>query len=466
MGNTPALLLLALTLHAGSLACATQPPDPVPGSVVLIGVDGLEWRIVLRLAREGRLPTITSLMQDGVYGRLETLTPTLSPAIWTSVATGKRPEKHGILHFAKPALQGEPRQLYSNGDRRTKALWNIFSEQGLSVSSVGWWMTFPVEPINGVMVAQTNTQGQLSADGPPVPLKGTILQGLEGQVFPVDFQNRVLEIAATAQAELPGFSLEVYGDVARDLPPGIRALWEQSQWSLRADLTYARVVREMLASAEQQPDLLMLYFGVTDVVAHRFWRHANPDSFTQTPAPEELRDLAGVIDDAYAWIDSAIGDVLDSYGSNTTVILVSDHGMRADNRDGDFAANPELTSGGHSGGLPGVLIVSGGHARRDETFDPQARGRRAVRYARLPTLGSVIDIAPTILALQGLPIGRDMDGAVLEDVLAPQFLQNHPLQFLATHDTEDWLRDRPTQLLSTAAEQERLEQLRALGYIR
>ena len=56
--STRALLLLLVMLHAGSLACARQPPHPLPAPVVLIGVDGLEWRVVLQLAREGRLPTI------------------------------------------------------------------------------------------------------------------------------------------------------------------------------------------------------------------------------------------------------------------------------------------------------------------------------------------------------------------------------------------------------------------------
>ena len=405
-------------------------------------------------------------MQDGIYGRLATLTPTYSPVIWTSVATGKRPAKHGILHFTKPSVPGGQAQLYTNSDRKTKALWNIFSEQGRTVSSVGWWMTFPAEPINGTMVAQTNTQGQLSPGGPQAPLKGTIFQGLEGQVFPVEFQNRVLEIAAAVQAELPEFTREVYGNIAHQLPAASRGLWEQSQWSFRADLTYLRVAREMLASAEHPPDLLMVYFGAPDVVGHRFWRHANPDGFTQRPTGEELDDFAGIIADAYAWVDGAIGAILETYGSDATVILVSDHGMRAANRDGDFTANPRLRSGDHRDGRPGVLIVSGGHARRAVPFNPSARGPWATWYSRLPTLGDVIDIAPTILALKGLPIGHDMDGAVLDGVLEPEFLQDHPLRSLATHDTEEWLRERPQQLLSTTAEQQRLEQLRALGYIR
>ena len=44
-------------------------------------------------------------MQDGTFGKLENLTPTVSPIIWTTVATGKEPTKHGIEGFVKPVLR-------------------------------------------------------------------------------------------------------------------------------------------------------------------------------------------------------------------------------------------------------------------------------------------------------------------------------------------------------------------------
>ena len=51
---------------------------------------------------------------------------------------------------------GEAREsaLVTNSHRRTKAFWNVASDYGLRVGVVGWWLTWPVEPINGVMVSQ------------------------------------------------------------------------------------------------------------------------------------------------------------------------------------------------------------------------------------------------------------------------------------------------------------------------
>ena len=116
--------------------------------------------------------------------------PTLSPVIWTTVATGKLPKKHGIRGFVKPKAKGRPAQLYSNGDRRTKALWNILSDYERTVHSIGWWMTFPAEPINGTMVGQTNAQGQITPGGAGIPWKGGVIKGLDGQVSPVELQDQ------------------------------------------------------------------------------------------------------------------------------------------------------------------------------------------------------------------------------------------------------------------------------------
>ena len=54
--------------------------------------------------------------------------------------------------FARGVARGDPR-LYTNRDRRAKALWNIFSDYGRLSHTIGWWMTYPVEPINGIMDA-------------------------------------------------------------------------------------------------------------------------------------------------------------------------------------------------------------------------------------------------------------------------------------------------------------------------
>jgi hypothetical protein len=450
-----ALVALSILALPG---CGWERPAPPPRPIVVIGVDGLEWRVVLDLVREGRMPVVARLMEEGTFGYLETLRPTMSPVIWTSVATGKRPNKHGITHFTKGGANPE---LFSSLDRKTKALWNIFTDADLTVDTVGWWMTFPAEPIHGVMVAQTNTEGQIRPRGPSRPWKGTIVQGLDGQVTPTSLQNGVIDTAREVDESLPALTREVFGELPAPLSPASRWAWEQSQWSFRADMTYLRVTRQVLIG-EGRPALLLVYFGSPDVAGHRFWRYAYPEDFDVPPSDEDVAALGHVIADTYAWIDSAIGEILASYDDDPTVFVLSDHGMRAAHRRRRDWDRRGGFSGAHKRGRPGILIVSGGDARRT-TIAPGEDGR--LDPEDLPTLGSVLDITPTVLALDRIPVGEDMDGVVLEGVLREGLFDEEPPATVASHDTPEWLENRPQQMLSADAEEERLEQLRALGYI-
>src|SRR5262245_33833959 len=71
------------------VAAATSP------RLLVIGVDGFDPDLVESMIRRGQLSRLASLMRNGSYGRLATLTPTYSPPIWTTIATGRMPDAHG-----------------------------------------------------------------------------------------------------------------------------------------------------------------------------------------------------------------------------------------------------------------------------------------------------------------------------------------------------------------------------------
>lgn len=68
--------------------------------IMLIGVDAASWKIIQPLIAKGELPTFASLIQEGVSAPLKSLRGYKSPALWASIATGKTPEKNGILYFS------------------------------------------------------------------------------------------------------------------------------------------------------------------------------------------------------------------------------------------------------------------------------------------------------------------------------------------------------------------------------
>jgi arylsulfatase A-like enzyme len=96
--------------------------------------------------------------------------------------------------------------------------------------------------------------------------------------------------------------------------------------------------------------------------------------------------------------------------------------------------------------LHGVLVMAGGPIRRGARLDG----------------ATILDVAPTVLHLLGLPIPEELEGTVLTETLEPEWLAAHPVvkRTLATPTTTAGGGTTPDAL------EERLrEELRALGYL-
>ena len=435
--------------------------SPAKNPVAVIGVDGLEWDVALPLIRQGRMPTLEELMRRGSFGMLSTRAPAKSPVIWTTVVTGKNSSKHGILDFTRLEANGE-RVLYSSTDRRTKAVWNVLTDAGESSAVVGWWNTFPVERISGVMVAQVNTLEQLTYRKWIKP--GSVAQGA-GQVYPAAREDEFLEIVEEVGRELPQLVDSLYAEAAADLSQPDALKWETCRWSIRSDESVRRIALG-LARARPFPDLFLVYFGATDIFGHHFWRYHEPEAFRHPPLEARIEKFGSVLARTYEHADAVLGELIAAMPADATVFVISDHGMQAKHLDARFNLNsdgrPENESGGHGSGPPGVIIAAGPPVRTSNV----SHAIRELTRADLPLIGDVADITPTLLALRGLPIGRDMDGSVLEVLLKPQALDASGPEFVATHDTPEWLAARGKRAeIERPGHRERLEQLRSLGYL-
>ena len=144
------------------------------------------------------MPNLRYVIERGVMGNLATIHPALSPMLWTSIATGKRPFKHGVLGFAEPDSRGGGIRPITNLSRKTKALWNILNQNGLRTNVVGWWPSHPAEPVNGVMVSNHFQQAAGPLDK-PWPMR-------PGTVHPADMAERLAELRVHPW-ELDGESL-------------------------------------------------------------------------------------------------------------------------------------------------------------------------------------------------------------------------------------------------------------------
>ena len=130
-------------------AGAPGPPGRRP-PLIVIGIDGGEWKVIHRLWAEGKLPHLKRISEQGVATTLHTAYNS-SPVIWTTIATGVAPEVHGITDFVVPTPRGDV--PVSSAVRKVPALWNMLSRAGRRVAVLGWWASWPAEKVDGVVLS-------------------------------------------------------------------------------------------------------------------------------------------------------------------------------------------------------------------------------------------------------------------------------------------------------------------------
>jgi predicted AlkP superfamily pyrophosphatase or phosphodiesterase len=436
-----------LALLAGVLSCGTPPAGK--RRVFLIGIDGATWDRIDPLLAEDRLPNLAALIDEGTRAPLASLTPCRSPALWTTVATGKSFEKHGINDFTVVETKYRPmrgtgkkkseksktkgkkvtrtsRVMHMTSNlRKTKALWNIVGDQGGRSAFVGWWVTWPAEEVEGYMVSSHIPLSQTGT--PDKPTKGTLHENVGNQTWPADLFDKlrpgIVSAEDVVREDMLPFMDVLPGEMEMDLVKGF-------QWAWAADETYRNAAVHLLET-DPDLDLVAVYFNGVDVVGHRYWKYFEPAAYPPFP-PEEIPRYGQVIERYYEYTDGLLGEVLRYRRPGDTIIIVSDHGFHAH---------------GHKDGPDGILIAAGDRIR------PGSSPEKKTQLA---------DITPTVLALLGYPVGLDMDGRVLEELFTSAWKRDRPRDTVETHDTEEW---KEQEAIPSDADEELLRRLRALGYI-
>lgn len=264
--------------------------------VLVIGIDALDWDVALDLVNEGRMPNLARLLDQSAHGMMMSERPLISPALWTTMATGMERDVHGIDNFmAKVPFEYREVEMTSRY-RQVPPIWQMASWAGLSVGVVNWYAAKPAEALNrGVFVAQGISPEKVQDD----------------QVWPLDWLERVRD------APLPRFD-SYQKEIARVGDQRVQKAYDH-------DRKIFSVALEVLR--EQKPDLLMVYFESIDYLSHGFWKYSRPRSLGHSFAvPDRERErYSGVIEMHYEFTDRLIGGLL-SEAEGYYVIIVSDHG--------------------------------------------------------------------------------------------------------------------------------------------
>ena len=412
--------------------------------VLLIGWDAADWKIIHPLMEAGKMPVLQRLVERGVSGKISTLQPVLSPILWNSIATGKHADKHGILGFTEPAPDGAGVRPVRSTSRRAKAMWNILSQQGLRSGVVNWFASHPAEPIAGTVFTNRLTNLVFEPDGRLAPLPAETVYPPERLDDAEDL--RVLPGEITPR-QLGAFFTPGHAPDPRDprLPLLARTL---------AQTASAHNAATWLA-AQDDWDLLAVYYDAIDHTGHGFIEY-HPPAMAHVSA-EDAAVFGGVVDGMYRFHDMMLGTLLDLAGPETTCILLSDHGFYSDHlrpavlehfRDPAKKFGPEMNP--VSWHRPhGVFVAAGPPVKHDELLHG----------------ASLLDIAPTVLALLGQPVPDDMDGRVLTQIFSAKPEPARITSYEAPHPQDGVHRGVTAEESDPFAARQALQQLAELGYV-
>jgi len=339
---TAAVLCLIAMAGCGGEAA---PPDGRQSKVVIIALDGVSWNTAAPLMEQGRMPHLAALTRNGCWASLDTLKPTWTPIIFTTMATGKQPSAHGVDGFVDE--NGIP---LSSNMRQVKALWNMASEAGRRVVFFGWPVTWPAEEVNGVLVAENfnlheNDRIHPAQLDPELAQRLSVLQ----QNSPDPEVQQLLKVVRKAIKDLGGAELKG-GKKGQALPAAKeqqgrrRAKKQKRLKGLQLDqvLEYIRsrlrLEKEVSAPfflelvAREEPDLAAVYFAGTDMLQHICG--AREDA-AQGAGVHPHPNMLTAINEVYTFYDRIIGELKNSITllpgyEDCLFIVVSDHGFDLD----------------------------------------------------------------------------------------------------------------------------------------
>ena len=342
--------------------------------ILLIGWDAADWKVISPLMDAGKMPNVQRLVEDGAMGQIATLHPPLSPMLWTSIATGKRPFKHGIHGFAEPTADGLNIQPVTNLSRKCKAVWNILNQNQLRSIVIGWWPSHPAEPINGIMVSDHyhRAQGPLKQGWPLMP----------HAVYPPELHDQLAELRFHPDEVVPDM-IEPFIPLAKEIDQ------EKDQRLAGCIRTFCECVTIHSAATDlienQEWDFFAVYYDAIDHFCHGFMKYHPP---RQEFIPQRDFDLYhNVVSMAYQFHDQMLGTLLAKAGPNVTVILMSDHGFHPDH------LRPKM-----------IPLIPAGPAIEHRDFGILAMKGPGIKKDELLHGPSVLDITPTILTLYDLPV--------------------------------------------------------------
>ncbi len=279
--------------------------------VIVIGLDCATPQLVFdRYSSD--LPNITEMRETGTWGPLKSTVPPITVPAWAAMTTSKHAGDLGVYGFRsrRPGADYDAMDIAHAGLIKERRVWDYLGEAGKKVGMLGVPQTFPVKPVNGMLVSSFLTPGTDVDFTYPAELKREILEAAAPDDYIFDFANRT-------QAG-PDEVLE--------------AIYKMTN-------TRQKIFKQWVT--EKDWDFLMTVEMGVDRIHHYMWQYMDPehkDYQSGNPYEEKIREY-------YRHIDSWIGELRELAPEGTIFYVVSDHGAKR--MEGMFVINEWLIDNGY-----------------------------------------------------------------------------------------------------------------------
>jgi len=263
--------------------------------VAVIGLDCATPQLLFRdLAVE--TPNIHALMQRGMWGDLESITPPITVPAWACAMTGKTPGQLGIYGFRnRKDTTYEGMSIATADTIREPAVWDALGARGMRSLLIGVPPSFPPpKEFPGWRVGCFLTPPSAKSWAFPAELETEIVGEL-GQgndyIFDIpDFRRAGYDVALDQVFKMTERRFQVGRRLATDKP-----------W-----------------------DFFMLCEIAPDRLHHVFWQHWDP----RHPLYEPGNKYESAFQDYYRFLDVEVGKLLEVLPDDAIVMIMSDHGAR------------------------------------------------------------------------------------------------------------------------------------------
>lgn len=269
--------------------------------LLIFGIDSATLTLAAPWIEQGELPTLGRLARAGAVGRLWSVPNMITPPAWTSFATGCNPGKHGIFYFTERVSGSYEERFIKGAARAMPPFWMLLSEAGVRTTVLNVPMTYPADPVAGLMVS--------GMDAP----------GVEATGF-------------THPPELGSELLARFGELLGrgSLSGAIGHLMLAGRLDAALEVLERRVeMRTALAQylLERVPvDVFALVHTEVDGVQHYFWRFLDP-RVPGYSARAAMRHGNAILR-LYQKVDRSLDELMQAMGQ-PRVIVTSDHGAGA-----------------------------------------------------------------------------------------------------------------------------------------